>query len=493
MTNDKDYETIANSGLFDLEYYSKTYNLNKEEDLILHYIKYWKYYFNPSKNFNTKYYLTKNQDIKNSNMNPFVHYIKYGKDENRKGKKDFDGKKRNILYVLHGGLNGGTFLTNMDLMKNISTDYNIYLLNADEHYLKLYSLCQDEFTLINKYPRNSEWSAKKFHDSYLNYIYYEILTNFKIDIIHIRHLIYHSFDLPFIAKKLDIPVILSFHDFYFICPFYVLVDENYNYCEGVCTENHENCMITWDILKDIHSKIMIPYWRKEVLKLFNHVDCFITTSQIVKDLFLSIYKSDTINDYNFKIIGHGRDFKTNKQILYEIPEEDKIKIAFPANNLDQLKGSDIIKEIKECDENNILEFHFLGNNPQNLDKYGILHGRYERDNFQMEIEKIKPSFIGVFSIWPETYCHTITESWSCGIPVIGNNIGVIKDRISRTKGGFLIDTNNFNDCYQKILSYRNTSKYMELIKNVNKIKFKSTKHMSNEYNAIYKKLLGIEN
>ena len=320
---------------------------------------------------------------------------------------------KKILYVLHSGVTGGTFLTNKDLMKNLEDEFQIYLLGGEKESLRLYEYCNGELKLIKEYVRrirlnvpiesdepNNLWSAKDFHNSWLTYLYFKILIDFDIDIIHIRHLINHSFDLPYVAKKLDIPVILSFHDFYFICPFYTLLDENINYCEGKCGNNHENCYVPMDSLEDINSKEIIDVWREEVYKMCLNIDYFVTTSQIVKNLFLEVYSSyNLFYEDNFKIIEHGRDFPKIKKELYEKPSKNKpIKILCPANHLNVMKGSEIIKNIKKEDEQNLLEFHFLGNCHDNIEKFGINHGTFQRDKFYKKVDEIRPSYIGIFSI-----------------------------------------------------------------------------------------------
>src|SRR5690606_21958334 len=54
------------------------------------------------------------------------------------------------------------------------------------------------------------------------------------------------------------------------------------------------------------------------------------------------------------------------------------------------------------------------------------------------VEKIRPSVGMILSIWPETYCHTLTEMWSCGIPVLAMDIGAVGDRIRASGAGWLI-------------------------------------------------------
>ena len=78
-----------------------------------------------------------------------------------------------------------------------------------------------------------------------------------------------------------------------------------------------------------------------------------------------------------------------------------------------------------------------------LEGVGIYHGKYKNEEFCEIVNKIKPSFIGIFSICPETYCHVLTEAWSCGIPVLAPKISALKDRIEENGGGWLLNHDLF--------------------------------------------------
>lgn len=390
----------------------------------------------------------------------------------------------------------------MDLINNLNERYDIFILGAENDSLRLYEIIKEKPKLIKIFPRNfklrksneesttliNKWSAREFHNSWATFVYFEILIEYNIELVHIMHLINHSFDLPQVANKLGIPVILSIHDYYFLCPFYTLLDENNNYCEAKCNKNNKNCYMPWDILEDINSKDIIPEWRENILKMFAFINYFIAPSEIIKDLFLSIYKdTKIINENNFKVIEHGRNFPKITKKYYEIPSKEKqIKILCPANNLDIIKGAEVIKNIKNQDFNNLLEFHFLGNCNKELSKYGIIHGRYKREEFYDKVYKIKPSFIGIFSITPESYCHTLTEAWSCHIPVIGSNIGVVRNRIEKNNGGWIIDIKNPKTSYNLILNIAgNLNEYNKIVENLKSMNFKSMSEMVSEYIDIY--------
>jgi GT2 family glycosyltransferase/glycosyltransferase involved in cell wall biosynthesis len=396
--------------------------------------------------------------------------------------------KKRILYVLHSA-GGGTPATNEDLMRNIQKDLDCYVLTSSGKEMNLWRYNNNEFEEIDKIKIKSKWSAKNFHNTEFRNIYFNVLNVLKIDIVHIRHLIKHSFDLPYIAKSLGLPTIISFHDFYFICPSHNLLDDKHVYCAGKCTEGKSQCLIGVELNDLPILKDYIPVWRNAVADMLSKSSALVTTSKIVKQLYISIYPELAQKD--FRVIEHGRDFEEidDSSKFYEVPSQDKpIKILFPGN-INIVKGSELMKNIKNLDHENRLEFHFVGalaSQSSDLINYGIHHGPYERNDFCKMVASIKPTFIGILSMWPETYCHTLSEAWSCGVPVLTSKIGVLEERVNNNGGGWLIDHENPQKAYNEIIRIANSpDEYIKVVNQVNNITFKSTKEMAEEYRDLY--------
>ncbi|RBQ22790.1 Glycosyltransferase AglI [Candidatus Methanobinarius endosymbioticus] len=396
--------------------------------------------------------------------------------------------KKRILYVIHAA-GGGTPKTNKDLMKNIEKSFDCYLLIGKVKKLELFRYINQKMEKIGEWSLNVNWNGKNFYSDDFKTIYFNVLVNFNIDLVHIRHLIFHSFDLPKISKQLNIPVVLSSHDFYFICPSTVLLDDNREYCGGKCNSNNKDCYKPMKIMNNLPNlKNFVNVWRKNVSCMFHNVDVFVTTSNIVKDIFL--FNIPYLNEKKFEIIEHGRDFETSNEKFFSYPSKDKpIKILF-IGNLTYQKGYEVIKSLKKQDKDSKLEFNFLGKIPKELKIRGIYHGTYNRDDLHDHLRRIKPSFIGIFSIWPETYCHTLSEAWSAKIPVLASKIGVLEERIFKNDGGWFIDYKNPAKSYEKILEISNDiDEYKRVQNGLKNIDFKNTKEMSEEYLTIYRDLL----
>ena len=275
--------------------------------------------------------------------------------------------------------------------------------------------------------------------------------------------------------KKSISYVVNLHDFYYICPSIHLVDKNFEYCNFNC----KNCSGI-ACKPDISPQIILKKWQKECFNLLEKSAINIAPSQSVVDTYFDNYPD--LN--NFNLIEHG--VHINKSSYKAKLTSKPIKILVPGH-VSPHKGSLLIKQLKEMDKNKNFEFHFMGTTIPNLNSYGINHGKYERDDFNNIVSRIKPSFSLILSTCPETYSYTLTESWMAGLPVIASDLGALKERISLTAGGWLADYTNINAIYDLIINI-NQKDYENKLSNISKIKFKDINEMCHEYIALYNKL-----
>jgi len=93
-----EYKTIKKSGLFDEQYYLKSYEDVRKADIdpIEHYIKDgWKEGRNPSERFDTNFYLESYPDVRDAGINPLAHFIRHGSKEGR------STHSQNSIVVVH--------------------------------------------------------------------------------------------------------------------------------------------------------------------------------------------------------------------------------------------------------------------------------------------------------------------------------------------------------------------------------------------------------
>lgn len=341
-----------------------------------------------------------------------------------------------VAFVI-GVNSGGTPQTNMDLMSSIQTEYEPYLLFCSTGFISVFKIIGNEQHELEKIPLHHHVMPIAHDSASYRYQIVDILQRYGFEMIHIRHIGRHGLSLIRSAKDLNIPVLFSLHDFYTVCPNVKLLDAENNYCAGVCTPAGGDCTVElWDnrftpTLK--HN--WIKSWRQTFQNILPLCDGLITTSPYARALIQSIYD---IDDISFDVIPHARDFDGFDQLSAPLIQNEPLRIFLPGHIV-AAKGLDLVKDIKAIDVDNRIEFHFAGLSKADLSQYGVYHGAYKREEFALLVEKIKPHIGAVLSIWPETYSHTLTELWSCGVPVITSHYGATGERVGDHGGGWAFE------------------------------------------------------
>lgn len=396
--------------------------------------------------------------------------------------------KPRVLYVLHGDAIGGTPQTNADLMGNMADQFATYCLTCNFSQIVLNRFVDGEFRQLEVWQLPRRLSLLDQQRDDYDGVLANVLKRYSFDLVHIRHLFKHTMSLPKIAHTMGIPVIMSFHDFYYVCPSVHLLDENNVYCGGKCTKTKGDCQVPESDARFPQLKNeWIHTWRQRVSETIACADAFVTTCEDARDVYVKNYPE--LANARFMVIEHGRDFPQQEHLAH-VPEKDKpLRILLPGN-LEVHKGVPFIEAIRELDKDGRIEFHFMGNFPDKYAHLGVSHGRYKREEFNKIVGGIKPSFIGIFSIWPETYCHTLSEAWACGIPALVSNYGALGERVRKHGGGWVLDTDNPAAAYKNILKFAGSPADYKRERDKASLKnLRTTADMATDYKALYKTVL----
>lgn len=392
-----------------------------------------------------------------------------------------------LLYVIHQS-HGGTTFTNEDLMRGVSDSYSPYLLVSNVGQLKLFEHGPDGLELLEEWDLRGNVEVTEYTRPDYRAIVFDILVRYRFELVHVRHLVGHTFDLPEVAALLGVPVVLSFHDFYFSCPTVHLIDDHGKYCGGVCTPGHGQCALPTKRLQQfpLLKHAYLGTWREQVQRMFAHVDAFVTTSRTTKEVHLRSLPA--LGERPFRVIEHGRDLE--QASLATRPGKGKVKVLVPGS-ITAHKGGNFIRALKDVDNEERLEFHFLGRVAADWRDLGVIHGRYQREEFNERVGEISPSFMGIFSIWPETYCHTLTEAWAAGVPVLASDIGTLRERVNDHGGGWLLDFENPEGSYRRILEIAaDKEEYDRELRRADLHGIRTVGEMSGEYKDLYETVLG---
>lgn len=335
---------------------------------------------------------------------------------------------------------GGTPRTNEDLMRELAGRYDTLVLRCNAKSLELMRWSDGAYRSL-RIVRLPGWLRPFPHiDAHYDRVVAGWLAEYRIEIVHIRHLVWHSLSLPRLARALGIPVVFSFHDYYAICPTIRLVDEHGVFCGGDCTAGAGPCKYElWR--KGGHPALKhaaVYDWRESMAAMLASCDAFVTTSASARDLIRRFFP--VTHRKPFLIIEHGRDFPQLSRIGHFPEPGEKVRVLVPGN-ISPAKGADILQGLQRLNVDGRYEFHLLGEHVRELRRTPnlVFHGPYRRERFGDLVREIDPHFGVVLSIWAETFCHTLTEMWACGLPVAAFDLGAVGERIRRHGAGWLIE------------------------------------------------------
>ena len=344
-----------------------------------------------------------------------------------------------ILFVISKET-GGTPQTNLDLMGELRNHYEPYLLRCEREELSLSVLTSDgELKRLKNTRLSRPIDLITLRSDEYDGIVREWLVQYSVELIHVRHLAWHGLGLLDTAATIGIPIVFSFHDFFAVCPTVKLLDGEGSFCAGNCANGSASCKPDlWSLSESppLRGRWVLAF-RELMQSALARCSAFVTTSPFAKELVCS--NLPTLRDKNFQVIPHGRTF-TRFLRLKEAASTLRIKILVPGN-INVAKGSRLIQQMAEGPYRDRFEFHILGASDSSLRGAQVInHGKYAREEFQALVSEIMPHIGAIFSIWPETYCHTLTEMWSCGLPVVGFDIGAVGERIREHGGGWALPT-----------------------------------------------------
>lgn len=350
-----------------------------------------------------------------------------------------------LLFVLGGVLDGGTFHTTCDLARALEGSFESFLLICDGRQMKLLDATRPGSAPIREHvvsdfvPLEPHFLAE-YDDTLVDWI-----LDLGIEIVHVRHILRGSAGFFPRLRALHIPVVFSFHDYYAANPSFKLLDSRKRFHpEGVADE--ETRFGDWmpgTPGGPLLEPGFVEAWKRRFeTRIAPFCGAFVTTSPDAKSRLQSLLPVLRDRDDDFRVIPHGRDFPVFESLAAPPTPGEPLRVLVPGAFTPD-KGSDIVTTMAEIDGGRTVVFHVLGMTHMRIADLArpglVFHGPYARNDFSARIREIRPSFAVVLSPWPETWCHTLTEGWSVGLPVVVFDLGAPGERLrSECAGGWLL-------------------------------------------------------
>ncbi len=183
-----------------------------------------------------------------------------------------------------------------------------WVLRCDSRKMELYRFRDGVMDLVQQHQLTEPVDPVTHVSFEYDVVVAEWICNLDVELVHIRHLAWHSLSLPQIAKAAGKKVLFSFHDYYALCPTIKLLDEAGTFCEGRCTASQGQCQPElWpaDALPPLKDK-WVHIWREKFTRVLACCDGFVTTSESARARILEAFPGLPAD--RFWVIPHGRDF-----------------------------------------------------------------------------------------------------------------------------------------------------------------------------------------
>ncbi|MDI4650298.1 glycosyltransferase [Cohnella hashimotonis] len=369
----------------------------------------------------------------------------------------------NVLYVLHNFFDeaynhpvGGTEYHVKDLVTRLEHK-RIFVMVSNGFEVRLKCYYKGTVTGALRFKLNDPLTSTQIHHREYASIVRSVLETFNIDVVHIHHLIRHSFDSVFEAKKLGINVIISVHDLYLL--------------------SHQQ-------------RISPEAWNGAVRRLLTSVDRIICPSMFIKESLMKSSCDNSIEDKIF-VIEHGIDSDSSLRPSRLGERENRpLRVCF-LGGLSPTKGSESITKLIRSYKKEI-EWYVVGGigDPklQFLEQENLMKiGPYERKDLEGLLNRINPDLICLLSTVPESFSYTLSEAWAHRIPVLVTPVGALKERVLKTGGGWIADSTQFDSilqAFKKIIG-QSPQEWNAINKCVEDIQLVSIDTMVEQYARLY--------
>ena len=266
----------------------------------------------------------------------------------------------------------------------------------------------------------------------------EVLRLVPVGHVHLHHLIGFDPVVRDLAGALGVTADFTIHDYFTICPRINMVDDRDSYCGGPDVETCNACVKRNG--SEIGSGIDVNEWRMESARLLSGARRVFVPSR------------DALARMEGHIEGVQWRLRPHPETMSREPEALGFRDGDPGGPLRVAvigaigfhKGAAVLAEcaIDAAKRDLPIEYHVIGytDRDEALLSTGKvrIHGRYEEAELQTKLVESGASLAFLPSIWPETFCYTLSAAFEAGLYPVAFDMGAPAGRIREAGWGELI-------------------------------------------------------
>lgn len=273
-------------------------------------------------------------------------------------------------------------------------------------------------------------------------LFSRLIRRHRIELVHFQHLIGHVPSLGFIPSSLGIPTLLSLHDYYAVCSRFNLLDYRGMYC-NIPELPPQTCDVCLNAAHGIGAGSQARR-RAFFGRLLQAIDVLHANTEGVADLYRRMYP---LLDGSAKIKVMGVPMPRSEDGASPLgpprpaASPGPLRIAIVGNFTKNKGGDQFVHAFNQLREDDV-EFTIIG---KLSEPYGEILGVLKIPNVHVHgpyVPGTLPQILAGFSmsmhcsIWPETYCISLSEAWHAGLVPIVSDTGALGERVADGINGY---------------------------------------------------------
>ena len=416
-----------------------------------------------------------------------------------------------IIQVLHQFLPraiAGTEIYTYNLSAELSKRHEVYVYCREDGFFEREFHEIDDtykglpvrrvyFNLIGRQANPINQFLATFKSKTIERSFEGFLEQVKPDIVHIQHLYRLSASLISIAKRQGVPVVVTLHDYWFICPEIRLLRPNLEVCPGPllglrcsgCVKLSSSAWVS-TLLRPLTAFLCV-YRMAYMGGCLKEADLLIAPCSFLKSKFVeSGFSQDSILVSECGInIKPFQDFRKRPS--------KKLRFGY-MGTIHRHKGVHILIEAFNRIKDPRVELKIFGDHLVDPDYFAEVQamaahnpkiqflGRYNNSDIGRILSEI--DVLVVPSIWYEIGPLTIREAFAAKVPVIASRLGAMPDLVEDGIRGLLVKPGDADDLLNRMhLLVEDRELIRQFQSNIGPVK--SIEENAQELERIYKRLI----
>ncbi len=263
----------------------------------------------------------------------------------------------------------------------------------------------------------------------------EVLRLVPVGHIHLHHLIGFDPVVRDLAGALGVTVDFTVHDYFTLCPRINMVDDRAAYCGAPEVEVCNECVKRNG--SELGTGVDVSEWRMESTRLLKEARRVFVPSRDALERMES-----HIEGVEWRLRPHPETISREIDVPVSpgTDASEPLRVAV-IGAIGFHKGAAVLVEcaIDAAKRDLPIEYHVIGytDRDEGLLSTGKvrIHGRYEESELQAKLAESGASLAFLPSVWPETFCYTLSAAFEAGLYPVAFDMGAPAGRIKEAGWG----------------------------------------------------------